>query len=422
MWKPILAASHEQAERSGRAVRAAALMHIARVLAVSDGAAAEEILERGLALAKELSGQDRELILGEAPYIAAAVSPQVAISLYAATEEKEKHGSLIRLVNVMATHGYAAETVAYLSDPLHGQRFPLDFVNNIERECKDDDTHRDLLRAAIRAWRDPARASFGHFGFGREAFATFFTRSWELLPREEALAVLGEIVQWIGEVRDDRSRRRPITGKPGDPEFTAENQYLLFQILPALQRLDPALIDALCEKYPEFAVAAQRFPMGYESVQWEHTGSGVCGSEALGDAEAFAEAYERHEYDADAEDPNQAPKECWQSTNEFRDILFKAGRREGAAAVKYLERIPDADIRLFAQIELCAGMAGLPQIGHTSVGHVPTSRRAEFHEAMLDSLPEEMRSLLKAKIREGADVQFCIDAPLLKRKKKDQAD
>jgi hypothetical protein len=50
-------------------------MHIARLLAVSDRAAAEAMLERGIVLAKELSGQDREMILGEAPYIAAAVSP-----------------------------------------------------------------------------------------------------------------------------------------------------------------------------------------------------------------------------------------------------------------------------------------------------------------------------------------------------------
>ena len=148
-------------------------------------------------------------------------------------------------------------------------------------------------------------------------------------------------------------------------------------------------------------------------------------SEALANdfAEAFAEAFEGYEYDTDAEDPNKAPKECWRSTNEFRNILFKAGQHQGAAAVKHLERIPDADIRLFAQIELCAGMAGLRQIGHTSVGHVPKSRRAEFNEAVLDSLPEEMKALLKARgFGKNPDVQINIDAPLLKRKKKDQAD
>jgi hypothetical protein len=205
-----------------------------------------------------------------------------------------------------------------------------------------------------------------------------------------------------------------------------------------LRRLDPGRIEALCQEYPEFAAAAQRFPMGYESVQWEHTGSGVCEdsmmvghsrivpmSEALANdfEEAFAEAFEGYEYDTDAEDPNRAPKECWRSTNEFRNILFKAGQHQGAAAAKHLEHIPDADIRLFAQIELCAGMAGLRQIGHTSVGHVPKSRRAEFNEAVLDSLPEEMQALLKARgFGKDPNVQINISGAFFKRNKKGQAD
>jgi hypothetical protein len=378
MWEEILSTAQEQAERSSPAVRAAALLHIARVLVVSDPGAGLQLLERGIGLAEELAGEDRKMILGEATFIAASVSPKVAISLYAAREKEDFdpfEDSLIRLMNVMATHGHAAEAVEYLCNPLPGSRFPLHFVNNIAHECKDDDTRRDLLRAAIRAWREPARVNFGPGGLGRGAFAGFFARSWELLSREEALTVLGEIVQWIGQVRDTRPLRRTITGKPGDAEFTTEKQHLYFLILPVLRRLDPARIEALCEGYPEFAVAARRYPRGYESVRREQTGSGVCEdcivvadhvvpiSEALANdfAEAFAEAFEWYKYYTDAENPIEAPKECWRSTDKFRNILFKAGKHLGAAALKHLERIPDADIRLLAQIELCAGMAGAQQ-------------------------------------------------------------
>ena len=61
----LLLTALEQAERSGPAVRAAALMHIARVLARSAQAAAEALLEGAISLAKELDGSAASLLLRE---------------------------------------------------------------------------------------------------------------------------------------------------------------------------------------------------------------------------------------------------------------------------------------------------------------------------------------------------------------------
>ena len=89
---------------------------------------------------------------------------------------------------------------------------------------------------------------------------------------------------------------------------------------------------------------------------------------------AFREAEERYARDTDGENPNDAHKECWPSAREFRNILFKAGQHQGLAAAKHLDRIPDADLRLFAQIELCAAIAGLPQLGGLTT-HTHAQRR-----------------------------------------------
>ncbi len=86
---------------------------------------------------------------------------------------------------------------------------------------------------------------------------------------------------------------------------------------------------------------------------------------------AFQEAHQAFASDTDKDNPNDAPKECWPSTQQFRHIRFKAGQHQGPAASKHLDRIPDPDLRLFAQIELCAGMEGLPQIGGVTVGRSP---------------------------------------------------
>src|SRR5206468_9044623 len=66
MPRQLLSDALEQAERSEPVVRAAALLHIARVLNAFDHAEAERVLDRGIALAADLAEPDREVILCEA--------------------------------------------------------------------------------------------------------------------------------------------------------------------------------------------------------------------------------------------------------------------------------------------------------------------------------------------------------------------
>jgi hypothetical protein len=160
MSRQLLLEAREQAERSEAAVRAAALLHIARVLARSDQASAERLLEQGIALAREIGGDATSLLMGNAISLAAAVSPKVALPLYAEYRSMDPFGGpVISLVNVLAGHGHIRDALEYLSDPLPGDRFPLHFVNNLAQECRDDETRRKLLELATREWRNPAPTS-----------------------------------------------------------------------------------------------------------------------------------------------------------------------------------------------------------------------------------------------------------------------
>ena len=79
--------------------------------------------------------------------------------------------------------------------------------------------------------------------------------------------------------------------------------------------------------------------------------------------DSFAHALRAFARDVDKKRPNAAPRECWPSAEDFRTILYAAGRYERASAARLLDRIPDPALRLFAQIEFVAGVAGLEQIG-----------------------------------------------------------
>ena len=78
-----------------------------------------------------------------------------------------------------------------------------------------------------------------------------------------------------------------------------------------------------------------------------------------------------HSEDSAATNPNRAPRECWPSTQAFRDLLYSAGKSLGREAAAYLDRIPDRDIRLFAEIEFAAALAGLRQVTVVRVVHRP---------------------------------------------------
>jgi hypothetical protein len=123
----------------------------------------------------------------------------------------------------------------------------------------------------------------------------------------------------------------PITGNPNDPEFNSEHRYLLFLSLPVLRQVAPDLLNSLLESKSQFAAAANLFPLGIESVHRPKApDSGVCedcipigstfGTEKIRRTRASfrsqkswqmtlrepLRAFRRH-----AEDPNDAPKECW---------------------------------------------------------------------------------------------------------------
>jgi hypothetical protein len=386
MSEQLLLTAREQAERSEPLIRAAALMHIARVLARSDQIAGEQLLKQGIALAKEVEGDAASLLLRNAISLAAAVSAKHALPLYAEYRRIDPFGgAVVGLVNVMAQHGHIGDAIAYLSDPLPGDRFPLHFVNHLERECHDDETRRKLLELAVREWRNPTPRREGpEERFAGMSFTGFFGRYWNLLSREVATPVLRELVDWALFMKPE-PREYTLTENPEDPKLASGQEFELFRLIPALQHLDPDLEHSLLEARPQLAAAVKRFPLGMRSV-WDGQSKYDPARDDLveiGDSElmpiadalatdfeaAFQAAHETFAKDADVESPNGAHKECWPSAREFRHILFKAGQHRGGAAAKYLDRIPDPDLRLFAQIELCAAIAGLPQLGGLTTQH-----------------------------------------------------
>jgi hypothetical protein len=387
----LLQVSLEQAELSDPPVRAAAQMHIARVLACFDQAAAEQLLEGAIERARRLDAAPD--LLTSAVFLAAAVSSRLALPLYA--DYKQAHpylNSVIGLLNAMAEHGHIDQAIAYLNDPLPGDRLRLDFVNNLAGERRGDDTRLGLLRVAIRAWQTRTPGLPGPEDmFGGPAFAHFLGRYWNLLPAEEARPVLRDVCQWALDLRSE-SHLFTLTGNPADPQLGSIQEHALFQLIPALQSLEPELAQRVLQDHPRVAAAMKRFPKGIESVREEQRkfDSAVDDVMTAGETDVvpmpealatdfevpFREANARYARDSDPQDPNQAPKECWPSAREFRNILFKAGQHQRLAAAKHLDRVVDSDLRLFAQIELCAALQGLPQLGGVTVErHRPRPRQ-----------------------------------------------
>jgi hypothetical protein len=159
------------------------------------------------------------------------------------------------------------------------------------------------------------------------------------------------------------------------------------------------LAESLIGSHAQLAAAAQRYPNGTETMHREFerqaeerrkqvAASGeTCGGFIMaGDPRDFTRqktllrssqqgdfdpsidyALELYNEDTDPDSPNQALKAFWPSTCSIRTTLYGAGKRLGWDAVTLLDRIPDPDLRLFAQIEFAAALAGLPASHETSM-------------------------------------------------------
>jgi hypothetical protein len=283
----------------------------------------------------------------------------------------------------MLRHGHLADAVSYLSDPSSREQYPYTAATEaIRRSRNDEESQRSILRGAI-------RARLGESGSSAHGFDMLFALGWSLLPAEEAKAAVRNIVQRIVEEPDGQTQSR--FSKDGSAaRFSSIRESSLFGIFGVVRQLDAELADSLCFEYPQLGAAVVAFPQGYHTEfaarraksPPEQTGAQceqpdyitVGHSRLLPIPEAlrtefrepFEEALRLYALDTDSDNPNQAPRECWPSAMEFRNILFKAGQHEGRGAARYLDRIPDRDLRLFAQIELVAGVAGLPQFGGMS--------------------------------------------------------
>ncbi len=393
MPQQLLLAALQEAERSEPAIKAAALLHIARVLNRFDHTEAQRVLEQGIALAKELpEPADREVLLAQAVSLAATVSPEHALRLAPSVAYDVPGGHMNKALFDMLSHGNLAEAVQYLSEPDTAEEYPFDAALEAIGRSEDDVTRLRILRSAIAAMRRATESDRAAGIFqGRARISQLFTQWWRLLPAEEATEIVRDLARWILAQPD-----QPIRASANDVRFSSTREHHLFEILGPLQRLDPQLAQSLIREHPQLAAAAARYPYGHESLweaaAWQRDERAVPPTPIvqpdvivvghrlipIPDAlrtdfkDAFDVAFRVYATDSDAERPNDAPRECWPSAQEFRNILYKAGQHEGRAAVRHLERIPDPALRLFAQIELAAAVAGLPQIGGMSISPGPS--------------------------------------------------
>jgi hypothetical protein len=399
MGEDLLASALSQAERSDAPVRAAALMRIARVQTVLAPSEARQTFGRGLQEMQLLPPSHMDFLLQEqARMLAAAVDPDLVSSI-PPTERARHHFEAERLAQTMLEHGHVEQAYAFVLGHTDDSTFPFGTVPMLMQRVEGESRKLALLRRAVKAWRGAPTA--------HSQFQWVFQTQWRTLPPDEALAVVREIVRYTLEQPEFDGHG--TYDAEGTVQIHSGRENNLFQILHVLRRLDPDLAAQLMAGHSQLAAAAVRFPYGMESVQEEGearrraAGKAACGEgfimsgsrrdfaymESLRQAKRDGEfaapiehALERYREDAAPDDPNLAPRAFWPSTGAFRSILYAAGLRLGADAAALLDRIQDADVRLFAQIELAAALAGLPEVrGSQSEYHPQRSRRGRIRSA-----------------------------------------
>lgn len=372
MVAELLTSAHAAAEHSKPDVRAAALLRIARVQTTRDRSQARRTFEQALDEIRRIPGQNGAFLSEQARLFAAAIAPDMLPSIPSEPHTR-RHFEAENLGRIMLEHGNLEAALEFVMRYDDASTFPFSIAGMLI-ERVDAPERLALIRRAISAWRE----AHG------DRFLGLFQYRWKLLPDEEARAIVREVVRVALDQPD-----RPIQATYNREEtiqITSFREHNLFQVLHILRHLDPPLLESLLSSHPQFATAAARFPYGIDSMMQEaeerkKSGGQSCGGFVMaGSSRDFAylralmqgsqdgdfdhameHAQQQYWIDAAPEDRNLAPAEFWASANRFRAILYSAGKRLGSAASLYLVRIDDPDLRLFAQIELAAALAGAPE-------------------------------------------------------------
>jgi hypothetical protein len=139
----------EQTGHSAAPIKAAALLHIARVLTEFDRERAVRVLDEGLSLARTLPATDQQIVLGEAVFLAASIDPERAMRLLQEGLTHVPHPRpLANLILVMLDHGHSETAIKYLIGPMKAGEFPFSVVGNVMEKCPDDATRLHVFRIA----------------------------------------------------------------------------------------------------------------------------------------------------------------------------------------------------------------------------------------------------------------------------------
>jgi hypothetical protein len=354
-------------------------MRIARVQTAVERGQARNTFEQALDEIRRIPGRDANFFLEHARFFAAAIAPDLLPSIPVQIH-RPHHLDAESLGRIMMEHGNLEAAMELAMRREDASTFPFSIAGMLMDRVSEQE-RLALLRRAVEAWRE---AHGDRFVWLFHQFVWLFQHRWRLLPEEEARDVMREVVRVT--LNEPDKPTQSTYDQEGTIKITSFREQTLFQILHILRHLDQPLLESLLSSHPQFAATAQRFPYGMESIQQEaeerlkseggrRTGFIIGGNpddfpylKALiqgsqdGDFEqAMEHAHQQYGTDSASEDQNLVPREFWPFTSRFRSILYAAGKRLGEDAARYLTRIDDPDIRLLAQIELAAALAGLPE-------------------------------------------------------------
>jgi hypothetical protein len=390
MPRELLNSAIEQARDADALVRTMALLGASRALSAIEKDDARRVFLEGVAGAERLSISEhqRTLVIDQAVRIGATVHPAAAIELH----RRQPPGGYLRshatgsvLVQALVKSGDAERAVALLED----LACDVGGAGTVLHGAHDPGLKARAMFAARERWR-ARRGKADRFRDEDREFYPLVSFYWRLLGPEEASRWLDEIMLAI-ESQDPNERVHFGFGR--GVELHTSRDVHLFHVLNMLRALRPPHdVEAIFARYPDVAIAAKTFPLGYESVVTQaapapterggqkggfcFTFAGPSSRRGVGLVPTMMAAHrgERSSVGALVEDAhrafredtdplygNLAPLAFWPSCVAYRRALYWAGRIIGSDAKSLVSEVPERELALLASIELASGLLGLDE-------------------------------------------------------------
>jgi hypothetical protein len=216
------------------------------------------------------------------------VAPSALQSMQYSSDPKVREVVMQLLVQQDMDHGRLTEAARRLSQWDTSLAFPYGEAEHLinKLSAQQSGERQAVFSSAVAAYRNSGGDKQGQFS---DEMPSLILGTYTVLPPAMMVDAVDLVLdraakQQASDQEQQRQASITVGGKNGQASFSSMYDYQLFELLPVLEKLDPAKAEALRRDHANIAALSKKYPDGRSSLSPDSAGMNMMVSETQGEA------------------------------------------------------------------------------------------------------------------------------------------